>query len=278
VQPIIDLQRHRLEISLPPEALRVHADPVRLTQVLGNILANAAKYSEPNGHIELGVGRDGDDAVVRVRDDGMGIAQDMLPHVFELFVQADHSKTHFQSGLGIGLSLVKSLVEMHGGTVAAESAGMGNGSLFTVRLPLVLHDPIDAQPIQDAIDLPPASGLRLLVVDDNRDAADSLALLLRLQGHDVRVAHDGVSALEVLNTYRPALIFLDLGMPGIDGYDVARRIRSTPGLEGVVLAALTGWGQQEDRHRTTAAGFDHHLVKPLEPLVIEHLLASLNST
>jgi PAS domain S-box-containing protein len=274
-QPIIDQQRHELEISMPSEPLLVHADPVRLTQVLGNILTNAGKYSEANGHIQLSVARDADEAVLRVRDRGIGIALDMLPHIFDLFVQADHSTWRSQSGLGIGLSLVKSLVEMHAGTVEADSAGPGKGSQFTVRLPLLLET-THAPAVQDEpIALSPASGLRLLVVDDNRDAADSLALLLRLQGHDVRVAHDGASALEIASAHRPALIFLDLGMPGIDGYDVARRIRTTPGLEGTVLAALTGWGQQEDRHRTKGAGFDHHLVKPPEPRVIERLLASV---
>jgi PAS domain S-box-containing protein len=276
-QPLIDLQRHVLEISLPPERLRVHADPVRLTQILGNIVTNAAKYSEANARIELSVGRDGDEAVLRVRDNGIGIAPDMLPHVFDLFVQADHATARSQSGLGIGLSLVKSLVEMHGGTVEAESAGLGKGSQFTVRLPLLPEDG-DAPMVQDnVIALPPASGLRLLVVDDNLDAANSLVLLLRLQGHDVRIAHDGASALKIATAYRPALVFLDLGMPEIDGYEVARRIRTTPGLERIVLVALTGWGQQEDRDRTAAAGFDHHLVKPPEPDAIEHVLTRLHS-
>lgn len=274
-QPLIDLQRHALVIALPPEPLLVHADPVRLTQILGNLLTNSAKYSEANARIALSARRDGDDVVVCVRDNGIGIAPDMLPHIFDMFVQADHATTRSQSGMGIGLSLVKSLVDMHGGTVEADSAGLGKGSEFIVRLPL-LQETVTAPAAGEAARaLPPASGLRLLVVDDNRDAAESLALLLRLQGHEVRVAYDGASALQFATADRPAMIFLDLGMPGMDGYEVARRMRKIPGLERSVLAALTGWGQQEDRHRTAEAGFDHHLVKPPESAALEEMLADL---
>jgi CheY-like chemotaxis protein len=192
-----------------------------------------------------------------------------------LFVQVDHAATRSQGGLGIGLTLVKNLVEMHNGIVQARSEGLGHGCEFVVKLPLVVqalrqdHAPEGGR---QADQQPPPSGKRLLVVDDNQDAANSLAMLLRLQGHEVRVAFSGMAALEMTKTYTPDVVFLDIGMPGMDGYEVARRLRQTPGLEKTVLAALTGWGQQEDRRRTAEAGFDHHLVKPPEPEVLEKLL------
>jgi PAS domain S-box-containing protein len=277
-KPLIEAQGHALDISVTGESLLLDADPVRLAQVVGNLLTNSAKYTEANGHLWLTARPEGDQAVLTVRDDGIGIAPDMLPHVFELFVQADHTTTKAQGGLGIGLTLVKNLVGLHGGTVEARSAGLGKGSEFVVRLPLMARpmpqsvNGAVAEPNQDR----PTSGHRLLVVDDNHDAANSLSLLLRLQGHEVRVAHDGPSALEVAVMFRPDLIFLDLGMPGMDGYEVARRVRQSPGLEKTVLAALTGWGQQEDRRRTAEAGFDHHLVKPVEPDAVQRLLGNLH--
>jgi PAS domain S-box-containing protein len=276
VQPLIEVQGHRLNLSLPSESLVLDADPVRLAQVVGNLLTNSAKYSETNGNIWLTARRERDQAVLSVRDTGIGIAPDMLPHVFELFVQADHTSTKAQGGLGIGLTLVKNLVEMHGGTVEAKSAGLGKGCEFIIRLPLMVQESQQPNEKQNGEqkDTPP-SGHRLLVVDDNKDAAVSLAMLLRLQGHEVRVAHDGPSALEISKSYQPGVIFLDIGMPGMDGYEVARRIRQHPGLEKVVLAALTGWGQEEDRRRTAEAGFDYHLVKPPEPKAVESLLAEL---
>ncbi|MEX2173416.1 MAG: PAS domain S-box protein [Pirellulaceae bacterium] len=276
-QPLIEVQGHQLDISLPPESLLLDADPVRLAQVVGNLLTNAAKYTEANGRIWLTAQRENDQAVLKVRDNGIGISCEMLAHVFELFVQVDYAATRAQGGLGIGLTLVKNLVEMHAGTVEAKSAGLGHGCEFVIRLPLVVREP-PGPPAQQSGHQQSAispSGHRLLVVDDNQDAAISLAMLLRLQGHEVRVAHDGPAALEVATSYRPNMVFLDLGMPGMDGYEVARRLRGSPGLEKTVLAALTGWGQQEDRRRTAAAGFDHHLVKPLEPKALESLLAEL---
>ncbi len=204
----------------------------------------------------------------------------MLPHLFELFVQADHSTAKSQGGLGIGLTLAKNLVEMHGGTVEARSDGLGQGSEFIVKLPLLVQAPPEPRPEDNgklAVN-PRSSGHRLLVVDDNKDAATTLAMLLRLYGHEVRVAHDGTSALELAKQHRPALIFLDIGMPGMDGYEVARRVRQQPGLENVILAALTGWGQEEDRRRTAEAGFNHHLVKPPEPKMLEGLLAELKKS
>ena len=215
--------------------------------------------------------------MLRIRDNGIGIAPDVLPRIFELFVQVDHAATRSQGGLGIGLTLVKNLCEMHNGSVEARSAGLGKGSEFIVRLPLTARTvEKEAGPVTPlAADPPGLTGHRLLVVDDNRDAADSLAMLLQLQGHEVRVAHSGQAALEVTTAFKPDLIFLDLGMPFMDGYEVARRLRQQPGLENVVLAALTGWGQKEDRRRTVEAGFDYHLVKPPDPLAVQSVLTQL---
>lgn len=279
-KPLIEVQGHALDIAVPNESLLLDADPVRLAQIVGNLLTNSAKYTDANGRIWLTARREGDRAILSVRDTGIGIAADMLPHVFELFVQADHASTKAQGGLGIGLTLVKNLVEMHGGSVEAHSPGLGQGSEFIVRLPLIAKgtQSAGATPFKPSHPAVPSSGLRLLVVDDNRDAAVSLSMLLRLQGHDVRIAHDGPTALEIARQSRPDVIFLDLGMPGMDGYEVARRLRQQPGLEKVVLAALTGWGQHEDRRRTAEAGFDHHLVKPPEPKLIESLLSDLKWT
>jgi len=275
-QPLIEAQGHELTVHLPPDSLALDADPVRLAQVIGNLLTNAAKYTEANGRIRLTGQREGGEAVLRLRDTGIGISPDMLPHIFELFVQVDQSSTKAQGGLGIGLTLVKNLVEMHKGTVQAHSAGLGKGCEFVVRLPLLLQAYGEVIENGEQQQEPTRStGHRLLVVDDNRDAADSLAMLLCLQGHEVRVAHDGPAALKLAEGYRPEMIFLDIGMPGMDGYEVARRLRQQPGLEKVVLAALTGWGQQEDRRRTAEAGFDHHLVKPVEPNDLEELLGGL---
>ncbi len=212
--------------------------------------------------------------VLRVRDSGIGIAADVLPHVFDLFVQGQPSATHSQGGLGVGLTLVRTLIDMHGGTVQARSDGIGKGAEFTIRLPMIAGDREEWAPSADGPRAATTSH-RILVVDDNTDAAGSLALLLRLQGHEVRVAHDGISALDTARSHLPQLIFLDIGMPDMDGYEVARRLRGIPGLERTVVAALTGWGQQEDRRRSAAAGFDHHLVKPLEVHVLEELLAGL---
>jgi signal transduction histidine kinase len=277
VQPLVEMQGHRLDLSLPNESLLVDADPVRLSQVIGNLLTNSVKYTEAGGHIWIVATRDRDEVVLQVRDTGIGIAPDMLPHVFELFVQADHTSTKAQGGLGVGLTLAKNLTQMHGGSIEAHSAGLGKGCEFIVRLPLMLQqgnecmDRADDERPYEA----PASGHRLLVVDDNQDAARSLAMLLRLRGHEVRIAHDGASALAIATSYHPKVVFMDIGMPGMDGYEVARRLREHQGLKSVVLAALTGWGQQEDRRRTAEAGFDYHLVKPADAKTLEDLLDAL---
>lgn len=275
--PLIELQGHHLEISVSSESLLLDADPVRLAQVVANLLTNSAKYTEANGRIWLTAAREENQAVLRVRDTGIGIAPDMLPHVFDLFVQADQTSAKTQGGLGIGLTLVKNLVEMHGGRVEAHSEGLGKGCEFVVRLPLTARqadEPVDAK-VAEVSQPAPKSGHRLLVVDDNHDAAISLAMLLRMLGHEVEVANDGRSALEMAPAIRPSVIFLDIGMPGMDGYEVARRLRQRPDMKHVVLVALTGWGQQADRRRSKDAGFNHHLVKPAEAKAIQMLLAEV---
>jgi CheY-like chemotaxis protein/anti-sigma regulatory factor (Ser/Thr protein kinase) len=274
----LDAQGHALSVRIPNESLLLDADPVRLTQVVGNLLTNAAKYTEANGRIWLTAEREGDEAVLRVRDNGIGIAHAMLPRIFDLFVQVDHASTKAQGGLGIGLTLVKNLIQMHNGSVEAQSAGLGKGSEFIVRLPIsvqAIEQPSNRDSPHQQRQKPAPTGHRLLIVDDNQDAANSLAMLLKLQGHEVRVAHSGPAALDVTKGYRPDVVFLDIGMPGMDGYEVARQFRQQAGFEDVVLAALTGWGQQEDRRRTMEAGFDHHLVKPPEPKAVEGVLAKL---
>ncbi|MHB1557980.1 MAG: hybrid sensor histidine kinase/response regulator [Isosphaeraceae bacterium] len=277
-EPMVAAQGHELAVTMPDPSLTIDADPVRLAQVVGNLLANAAKYSERGGRIELDARREGDRAIIRVRDTGVGIAPEVLPRIFDLFVQGDHSSTRSQGGLGIGLTLVRNLVELHGGTVEARSDGPGRGAEFIVRLPAEPGDRAGlAGPRAGRAGRREASRAshRILVVDDNRDAADSLALWLRMQGHKVEVAHDGPSALEAAASFRPRLVLLDLGMSGMDGFEVARRLRGRPDADGVRLAALTGWGGHEYRRRTLEAGFDHHLVKPVEPRKLDDLLESL---
>ncbi len=283
-KPLIEAAGHRLAITLPPTPLILDADPVRLAQVVANLLNNAAKYTDPDGQIWLNVqaanggGELPGEVVISVRDNGIGIPADMLPRVFDMFTQIDRTLGRAQGGLGIGLTLVRSLVQIHGGRVEAKSAGPGQGSEFIVRLPLApAHRPDPAEPHRhhgQATVLPPQ---RLLIVDDNRDAADTLGMLLNFLGADVQVVSDGPAALETLRTYRPDAVLLDIGMPGMDGYEVARRIRQDPALAEVVLIALTGWGQEDDHNRSQEAGFDHHLVKPVDPDVLQALLASLGA-
>lgn len=281
VQPLLDARQHKLVQSIPSQSMVLDADPVRLSQVFGNLLINSAKYTDQNGEIRLTVTKDEGIVVVKVSDNGIGIAPELLSEVFGLFVQADHSSVKAQGGLGIGLTLVKNLVEMHAGSVEAHSEGEGKGSEFVVRLPLVMESNpiIEVQPAQ-----PPrssaasASGLKVLVVDDNKDAAKSLSMLLRLKGHEVQVAYCGPSALATAATYTPNMVFLDIGMPIMDGYEVSRHLRKTPGMENATLVALTGWGQAEDRKKTADAGFDHHLVKPPELSVLDKLISDLKQS
>jgi PAS domain S-box-containing protein len=274
-QPGIEAEGHELTVSLPPEPLWLDGDLVRLAQVVSNLLNNAVKYTERGGKICLTGGREGDGAVLRVRDTGIGIAPEVLPQIFDMFVQADRRTKNAQGGMGIGLTLVRRLVEMHGGRVEAHSAGPGRGSEFVVWLPL--RGGSDGEPARGKQpERSPAAGLesrRVLVVDDSPDAADTLAMLLRLEGQEVRVAYDGPSALAAAEAAPPDIAFLDLGMPTMDGYELARRMRARQELRTVRLVAVTGWGQDEDRRRTREAGFDEHLVKPVERESLHQLLA-----
>ncbi|MGH8659215.1 MAG: ATP-binding response regulator [Gammaproteobacteria bacterium] len=270
-RPEIEAKQHQLSIALPGEPLWVEADAIRLSQVLANLLNNAAKYTDPKGQIALAVTHEGEEAIIRVRDTGMGIAGEMLPRVFDLFAQGDRSLDRAQGGLGIGLSLVKRLVELHGGRVAAASAGPGQGSEFTVRLPRIPAPP-PAAALQRKVTTGPA-GCRFLVVDDNADGAEGLALTLQMAGHEAQVAYDGPSALTLARQTPPDVVVLDIGLPGLDGYEVTRRLRSELGLVKARLIALTGYGQDEDRRRSREAGFDHHLVKPASGKEILELLA-----
>jgi PAS domain S-box-containing protein len=267
---------HELTVVLPSPPMRVNADPARLTQVIGNLLNNACKFTDKGGRIALTVERDGDQARIRVRDNGVGVAADQLPHLFEMFVQADTSLERSRDGLGIGLTLVKTLVEMHGGSVDARSDGLGRGSEFEVRLP-VLAD--SAQPAPVAIANQPLVAVRrrVLIVDDSEDGAESLAMLLQIGGHETHKAHDGISAIEAAERLRPDAVLLDIGLPRLNGYEVCRRIRQTTWGKELTIVALTGWGQEEDRDRSTDAGFNAHMVKPVDHDVLMKLIASLPS-
>jgi PAS domain S-box-containing protein len=271
---LLDSRRHELVVALPAQPVWLRADPARLEQVVTNLLTNAAKYTEPGGRVWLTAALGQDRVMVQVRDTGAGIAPDLLPHIFDLFTQAERTLDRSQGGLGVGLTLVKSLVEMHGGTIRAASGGLGQGSEFTLELPVLPASA--ARPMETAgTPAAPTGSLRVMVVDDNWDAADSLAMLLRLTGHEVQTAHDGASALSAAGAFHPAVIFLDIGLPGMDGYQVAERMRRQPELAGVVLVALTGYGQEEDRRRSQAVGFDYHLVKPADPQQVLELLGML---
>jgi CheY-like chemotaxis protein len=241
--------------------------------VFANLLNNAAKYTDQGGRIHLSAYREGDQAVARVSDTGVGIPADMLPRIFDLFTQVDHNLGRAKEGVGIGLALVRSLLNLHGGQVEARSDGPGRGSEFTVRLPLIEARPDDV--IKEGSSMSsPSSSRRVLVVDDNHDVADSLVMLLECLGANVRVAYDGLSALESLSEFEPEIALVDIGMPGMDGYETARRIRERPQGRELILIALTGWGQEEDRRRTKEVGFDRHLVKPVNDDVLQDLLAS----
>jgi signal transduction histidine kinase len=270
-RPLIDQMGHELKLALPPP-IQLHADPVRLTQVISNLLNNAAKYTDKGGRIVVAAIRQGDEAVVTVTDSGVGIPVDMQRRIFDTFAQVDRSLTRSQGGLGLGLTLVKQLIELHGGTVSVHSDGPGTGSEFTIRLPI-------AQP-ESAVDAPATlSGtrdyvtLKVLIVDDNLDAAESLATILRFQGNEVTSASDGHDALRIAESIRPDVIILDIGLPGLDGYEVARRIRSQPWGAAMLLVAVSGWGQPEDKRRSVEAGLSFHLTKPVNPVDIEQLLA-----
>jgi PAS domain S-box-containing protein len=276
-RPLIDAGRHDLTLRLaPPRALMVEADGTRLCQIIANLLNNAAKYTPEAGHIQITAERDGDEAVISVQDSGIGISQDMLPRVFDMFAQVDRSMERAQGGLGIGLALVRRLVEMHGGSVSAASEGPDRGCRFVVRLPLI-REPRRRQSAGAVHDLAaePTDGLRVLVVDDNVDAAQSLSQVLQMLGYPVTCAHDGVEAVEMAKNWRPAVALMDIGMPRMNGLEAARALRALPGGERPWLIALSGWGQHDDRRRSREAGFDHHFVKPVDVEALVELIRQL---
>jgi PAS domain S-box-containing protein len=290
-RPIIDARQHELDIQLPDECLYVDADPVRLAQVFWNLLNNAAKYTPQGGRItvrvETSTSRTSpsseshhnqstiEELIVRISDTGVGIPPAMLPKVFELFTQVDRTLDRAEGGLGIGLTLVRRLVEMHGGRVEARSAGPGSGSEFEVWLPLARRDEPAPPPSIERADGRPGSetALRILIVDDNRDSAESLASLLRIEGNDVCTAYEGLQALAIAEDYQPEVILLDLGLPGINGFEVARQMRLSPLVAGSTIVAITGFGTENDRRLSKDAGFDHHLVKPVNFTALSQMLA-----
>jgi CheY-like chemotaxis protein len=269
-------QQVQLTVDLPDEPLWIDGDLTRVVQVVSNLLHNACKFTPRERTVSVRARRDGALGEVRVRDEGIGIAADHLGRIFEMFLQVDEKIGRAHGGLGIGLSVVKSLVEMHGGTISAHSDGPGRGSEFVIRLPLANGAASTAgESALAAGDAPALRPQRFLVLDDNRDAAESLEAVLRLHGHEVVVANDGESALVGLEAHEPAIALLDLGLPGMDGYEVARRIRAGVRGRDTILVAITGWGQEEDRRRTREAGFDAHLTKPVEYPTLASLLADL---
>ena len=274
-RPHLDQDGKELAVLLPAEPVYLDADVVRLTQVFANLLNNAAKFTNARGHVRVKCERQGSDVVIAVSDDGEGIAPEALPHIFETFSRGGHPLDRHQEGLGIGLSLVRGLVELHGGTVEARSDGRGKGSEFIVRLPVMpgAQTPVSLPATKEE---PAAKRRRLLIADDLKDSADSLALLLRMKGHEVTTAYDGEAALLVAQEFKPDVILLDIGMPKRNGYDACRQLRREPWTKGMYIVALTGWGQEEDRQRARAAGFDHHIVKPVDPEELNRLLGTLS--
>jgi len=284
-QPVIDAHGHEVKVSMPSRPISVEADLIRLAQVIANLLTNAARYSQKPGLIWLNLEQQGAEAVVRVRDQGIGIETELLPRIFDLFVQGDHSLARAQGGMGIGLTLVKRLVEMHGGHVSASSAGQGQGSEFVVRLP-ALSPAVTEEPGETpAVAASVGQGMtyrprivggkrnrRVLVVDDNVDAAESIALVLRLSGYEAACVYDGPAALDAANDYRPDVFVLDIGLPGMTGYELAHKLREQPQFRKTPIVAVTGYGQYDDRQRSRQAGFDYHLTKPVNPDVLQVLL------
>jgi PAS domain S-box-containing protein len=268
-RPLLDMKAHHLSIDLPRQALRLDADPVRLTQIVTNLLTNAAKYTDHGGDIQLSARREGDEVVLSVRDNGIGIEPEMMPRMFTLFAQASPALQRSEGGLGVGLALVKGFVELHGGRIEARSDGPGRGSEFIVHLPIgekARDENAEEQPVRER-----KRPLRVLVADDNVDIAETSATLLQLWGHDVRVAQSGREALEVAESFRPEVALIDIGMPQMSGLDVARALRRQPWGAGMRLVAVTGWGQEEDRRTALGAGFDDHVTKPVEPARLQVL-------
>ena len=275
IRPLIEQRRHELTVSLPPEPIWLHADAARLEQVVVNLLTNAAKYTDEGGHVWLTVQQEGDECVLRVRDTGVGITPALLPRIFDLFTQAEQSLDRSQGGLGIGLALVHQLTELHGGRVEAASV-LGQGSEFVVRLPVAPTDPLRPPSPVTETGQPTTRPLRVLVVDDNVDLVLSFSMLLKALGHVVCTAHDGPTAVQAALDYRPDVVLLDIGLPGLNGHEVAKRLRQHPVLKNVVLVALTGYGQDADRQASRQAGFNHHLVKPARLEQLQQILATVS--
>jgi CheY-like chemotaxis protein/two-component sensor histidine kinase len=271
--PLMRSAGHKLQVTLPEQPLWIDGDPVRLSQVLANLLNNAAKYTDAGGTVRLTAHGVGSFAEISVRDNGSGISADALPHLFEMFSRGDRSSGRDHAGLGIGLALARRLVEMHGGSIAARSEGLGKGSEFTVRIPRSADSGIPSATAQSVG--PAISRKRILVVDDNVDSAESMRMLLEFLGANVRVAFDGSAALESFAATEPALVLMDIGMPGMDGYEVARRMRAADPQRKTTIVALTGWGQEDDRRKARDAGFDRHLIKPADVGALQALLSSL---
>jgi CheY-like chemotaxis protein len=273
-RPSIDAEGHALHVELPDPDIELQGDETRLAQAFGNLLNNAAKYTPPGGEIRLRAWQEGSEARVEIRDNGIGIPPDMLEKVFSLFTQVAPAGAQASAGLGIGLFLVRSLIQMHGGNVTAASPGTGQGSTFTVTLPCLppALPEDDAQGGEEGAGAQPGAPARVLVVDDNLDAADTLTTFLEMLGLQVRSVHDGAEALPAARAFDPDVVLLDIGLPGMDGYEVARAMRADPQVGRVHLIALTGWGAEDDRRRALAAGFDHHLTKPVDLTVLEDLL------
>ena len=273
-RPLIDAGKHELSLRLPPPGtLIVDVDVTRITQVVANLLNNAAKYTPQQGHIEIAAERANDRARISVKDSGVGIPAELLPQVFDMFAQIDRTLERAQGGLGIGLALVKRLVELHGGSVEAHSEGQGRGSQFIVHLPLTVADArLSPQAPASALTARPSKNMRVLVVDDNVDSAESLSQCLRMFGYQTLTAHDGLAAVRTAESYLPDVALLDIGLPDMSGYEAAKRIRALPGNDRLLLIALSGWGQEEDRRKSKAAGFDHHFVKPVDLDALTHML------
>ena len=275
-RPLLDGKHHALSVELPIDAVRLWADPVRLIQLFTNLLINAAKYTDYGGRIQLRATQESDCLVVCIRDSGIGIAKEMIPRIFTLFVQDKGAQGHAEGGLGIGLALVRGVASLHGGTVEAHSDGPGCGSEFTVRLPIADLREQEAAP-RAADRAAGGTRLKVLVVDDNRDVADTCSMLIELAGHQVRSAYTGREALEVAEAFRPQVILTDIGLPDIDGYAFARTMRSRPWAKATVLVAISGWGPGARQLQSETADFSHHLTKPIDPGTIESLLASLSA-
>jgi CheY-like chemotaxis protein len=273
-RPLLERGGHELHLALPAPTLMVHGDPARLAEIVINLLNNAAKYTPGGGQVWIAAEREGSHVLVKVRDTGVGIAPEALPGIFQMFTQVDTTRDRAQGGLGVGLALARRLAELHGGELTASSAGLDRGSEFVLKLPAAEAHASEPRPMPYPGGEMRGPGMRVLVVDDSEDSAESLAMLLRLGNHTVATAHDGPSALERFGAFVPEVVILDIGLPGMDGYEVAQRIRTLPHGGEVTLIALTGWGRDEERARAFSSGFDHHLTKPVAVEALQRLLAA----